>query len=70
LPDNTPMDIVLFELEMNLCDRFQGTTPIYWRSQKARDVFNLLVSFNTYARRHSKKKKSNVIRRPAGDNWF
>ena len=71
LADNTPMDVVLFDLEMNLSDRFHGTTPIFWREQKARDVFSLLVRFNAHARRNSKKKK-NVIRRPASDNagWW
>ncbi|MBR3163778.1 hypothetical protein IKF15_00505 [Candidatus Saccharibacteria bacterium] len=63
------MNVVLFDLEMTLTERFTGTTPLTWKREKARDVFALLVSFNSWSRRNTKKKK-NVIRRPAGDDWF
>ena len=63
------MDVVLFDIEMNLSDRFQGTTPLTWKKEKARDVFNLLVYFNSHTKRHKKGKKQ-IIRKPAGDNWF
>lgn len=63
------MNVVLFDLEMSLSDRFQGTTPLSWKREKARDVFNMVIMFNNHAKRNSGKKK-NVIRRPAGDNWF
>lgn len=58
----------LLELDLSLCESFPAFTPLSLRREKAREVFNLIERLN------SRPKKDNgqdeVIRRPAGDNWF
>jgi hypothetical protein len=70
--DNTPIYDVLFEMEMNLCERFTSMTPLTLRREKAREVFLLLNRFNRYHRKKKREMKNGkrIIRRPAGDNWF
>ena len=69
--DNTPIYDVLFSMQVSLCERFTGLTPIGLRHEKAREVFLLINRFNKYAIREQRnKKRKNVIRKPAGDNWF
>ena len=62
-------------MQVNLCDRFTGLTPLELRREKAREVFILIHRYNIYAAREAKKKKrtkngKQIIRRPAGDDWF
>lgn len=51
-------------------------TPLNLRKERAVDVFKLIMKYNVYAKKHKendepdKKKKTNIIRRPAGDTWF
>lgn len=67
MQDNRPLDVIFFEMEVNICERFPSLSPLKLRKEKARDVFALFVK---YANLGKKKKKKQVIRKPAGDNWF
>lgn len=58
-------------MQMNLCEAFPSLTPFELRKERAREVFLLLGRYNRYARKKKKNRnKKNVIRKPAGDNWF
>ena len=58
-------------MEISLVDRFPAFNPLSLRREKAREVFLLLVRFNRYSKKQKKKKDGQqIIRRPAGDNWF
>lgn len=72
MEDDTPVYDLLFELQMNLCERFPAMTPLVLRREKAREVFLLLVRYNRYAKKQKKSDSGGkrVIRKPAGDNWF
>ena len=64
---------MLFEIEVNLCERFPAMTPLTLRKEKAREVFILIKRYNRYSKKQKKEAKSGgkkIIRRPAGDNWF
>lgn len=69
--DNTPIYDVLFSMQVNLCERFTGLTPLGLRREKARDVFLLINRYNKYSIREQRNaKRKNVIRKQAGDDWF
>jgi hypothetical protein len=72
--DNTPVDELLFEMEMSLCECFPTMTPLTLRKERSVDVFRLIVKYNRYARKKKKAEKTSkgkkIIRRPASDNWF
>lgn len=69
--DDTPIYDVLFEMEMNLTERFPSMTPLVLRREKAREVFLLLNRYTRYSRKADKQKNGKrIIRRPAGDDWF
>lgn len=70
--DDTPVYDTLFEMEINLSERFPAMTPLTLRREKAREVFLLMNRFNRYNRKKKKSQKNGkkIIRRPAGDNWF
>ena len=72
--DNTPIDQVIFDMKMTLCDRFTSFTPLNLRREKAREVFDMVTKYNKYMARENKRSKKkggkHIIRRPAGDNWF
>lgn len=60
---------MFFQLELNLCERFPALTPFQIRREKASEVFLLVKRINENNKKET-IKKSNKIRRPAGDNWF
>jgi len=70
--DDTPIYDALFEMQMNLSERFPSMTPLTLRREKAREVFLLLNRFHRYSKKKKKEFKNGqrIIRRPAGDNWF
>ena len=61
-------------MEVGLSDRFPALTPIEIRKERAAEVFLLLARLNEYTAKKNKeirtKPKKNVVRRPAGDDWF
>lgn len=63
---------MFFEINKVLCETYTGLDPIKLLDYAAEDVFNLINDTLTYNRKNHKKevKTKNVIRRPAGDNWF
>jgi len=66
---------MFFQLEINICDRFPSVSPFAIRRQKAREVFLLIRRLHGYQENDKKSAgnqagKPNVIRRPAGDDWF
>ena len=73
MEDNTPVYDLLFEIEINLCERFPSFTPISLRQEKAREVFILIKRYNNYSKKQKKnttKEGKTIIRRPASDTWF
>lgn len=69
--DGTPIDELLFEMEMALCECFPSVTPFTIRREKAVTVYAMIVKYNKYAKKKKKNEgKPKVIRRPAGDTWF
>nr|DAZ37131.1 MAG TPA: hypothetical protein [Caudoviricetes sp.] len=40
------------------------------REKKAREVFLMIRRLNKHNKRQKKNVNSNIIRKPAGDNWF
>lgn len=67
--DDTPIYEALFDMTMSMVERFPAMSPFNLRREKAREVFLLIVRFNRWSKKQ-KKKSSNIIRRPAGDDWF
>lgn len=68
---------IFFEMEMLICERFPAFTPISLRKERAVEVLRLVSRLGDYDRRKTKEKNEirleggiQVIRRPAGDNWF
>ena len=60
---------------MNMCKTFPYLTPFTLRKEKAIEVFELIRRLNGYIEYEKEEKvtaqtESNVIVRPAGDNWF
>jgi hypothetical protein len=55
-------------MEMSLSERFPAMTPLTLRKERAHEVFLLINRMNRYSKKT--KRQSNVIRRPAGDDWF
>lgn len=60
---------------MNMCKTFPSLTPFTLRKEKAVEVFELIRRLNRYIEYEKEEKvttqtESNVIVRPAGDNWF
>lgn len=63
---------MFFDINKNLCDMYAGLNPLELLDYPAEDVFNLISGTVDYNDRNSKDepKKSCVIRKQAGDNWF
>lgn len=59
----------MFELQMRLSERFPSLTPLSLRKENAREVFLLIRRYSIFSA-NSRKPKNNIIRRPAGDDWF
>lgn len=71
MDDGTPIDVLLFEMEMALCECFPSVTPFSIRREKAVDVYTLIIRYNKYAKKKKKNEgKPKIIRRPASDTWF
>lgn len=60
---------MFFEITFSLCEVYKGLDPIKLLDYPAEDVFNLINSTLLHGRRE-KKEQTNVIKRPAGDDWF
>ena len=69
MTDNTPFYVAMFDMTVSLCDRFPAFTPLAIRKERFHEVINLIVRFKRWGRRNTKNGKQ-IIRRPAGDNWF
>ena len=54
---------------MRLSERFPSLTPLSLRKENAREVFLLIRRYSIFSA-NSRKPKNNIIRRPAGDDWF
>lgn len=62
---------MFFDINKTLCEVFTGLDPIKLLDYPAEDVFDLINNVISYNSRNKKQsKKSTVIRREAGDNWF
>lgn len=73
MDDDTPIEELLFELEIGMSERFAGITPLSLRKERANHVFVMISQFNKYSSKEKKKKDSGgkeVIRRRAPDTWF
>lgn len=71
MEDNTPIYETLFDIQVNLCERFPAMTPLSLRRERAREVFLLIGRYNKHNKKQEKKKnQKQVIRRKAGDDWF
>jgi len=73
IDDDTPIQDVIFEMEINLCEKFTSLTPFSVRREKAREVFAVVRKYALLSKKKDKKskqKKSKIIRRPARDTWF
>lgn len=71
--DDTPLYDIMFEMQVNLCERFPAFTPLMLRKEKARHVFRMFIRYLKYAKKEAKhrdNKGKRIIRRPAGDTWF
>lgn len=69
MSNNTPVYELLFEMQVNLCERFPSMNPLMLRRERAREVFTMIARYNKYAKKRTKNNKK-IIRRPASDNWF
>lgn len=62
---------MFFEMELSLCDKFPALTPFQIRREKAREVFLLVKRLKEHNQKNNEpNNRPNVIRRPAGDDWF
>lgn len=61
-------------MEVSLCERFTGLTPLSLRRERVREVFLLIRRYTHYAEKEQKAKKGGkkVIRRRASDDagWW
>lgn len=65
---------MFFDINKALCEAFPGLDPIRLLNYPGEDVIDLIRGLNNYGERQSRKKnnskKTGVIRKPAGDDWF
>ena len=62
---------MFFEINKALCESYGGLDPLKLLDYPAEDVFDLINNMIAYNNRNKKQNSNNnVIRRPAGDNWF
>jgi hypothetical protein len=59
-------------MQMSISERFPALHPLALRRERAREVFLLIARYNRYSKKpeNSRGKQSDVIRKPAGDDWF
>lgn len=67
-----PLFDIFFDIEVAICEKFPALSPFDIREKEAREVFLLIERLSRYNGRKKKETKGGkqVIRRPAGDNWF
>lgn len=70
MADNTPIDQLIFEMQMTLCEVFPPLTPLTLRKERGVDVFKLIVKYNRYAKKKKKSGGKKIIRKPASDTWW
>ena len=69
--DDTPIEELIVELEVRMCDRFPAMSPLSMRKERANDVFRMVAQYSEFARKENNKKNGKqIIRRRAGDDWF
>lgn len=71
--DPAPFSEQLFQLNYQLCKEFPAFTPLEIDCEKYHKVIMLYANVRKLQLRENKesqKTNSNIIRRPAGDNWF
>ena len=68
--DDTPIDEMMFEIEVGICERFPALSPLSMRRERVNDVFRLISQYSNYARKNTNGNGKQVIRRRAGDDWF
>ena len=65
---------MIFEINRNLCQNYQGLDPIKLLDYPAEDVIDLINQTIAYNKRHNddnvEAEKPRVIRKKASDNWF
>lgn len=65
---------MFFDINKALCEAFPGLDPIRLLDYPGEDVIELIRGLYSFNERASKKnkdpKKTGVIRKPAGDDWF
>lgn len=61
---------LLFEMNMNICERFASLNPFDIRRKSAKEVFLLVKRLNEYNRNNLNSSGKKIIRRPASDTWF
>lgn len=63
---------LFFEMEISICERFPSLSPFDVRREKASEVFLLMRRMSNYNHYQNKNVKNGkqVIRKPAGDDWF
>lgn len=67
---------MFFDINKALCDTYRGLDPLKLLDYPAEDVLNLingLIDYNEREDRKEKKTKNKdgeVMRIPAGDDWF
>lgn len=59
----------MFEITCTLCEIFPAFTPMQIRREKAREVFKLIERVNNRPKQEEREQEQ-VIRKPAGNNWF
>lgn len=65
------IDEMMFSIEYQLSKEFPALTPIAVECEKYHKIIDLYADVRKFHIRAKKSEgKRNVIRRPAGDNWF
>jgi hypothetical protein len=60
----------LYDLVFSAAEHF-GLSPFQLRRERAREFFDVYIALTRYLKHQAKhKNKPQVIRKPAGDNWF
>jgi hypothetical protein len=61
----------IFSMEVLICERFPALDPFQVRQLRAVEFFRVVGKLIEHDRKEKKNKdRPNVIRRPAGDDWF
>lgn len=73
--ENVPLCECLFLMSYNLCKEFPAMSPFYLDEKPFCEVVGLYARLRTVQIKEEKEVKKHkqtpeVIRRPAGDNWF